>query len=67
MQDQNHPFLRLLWRRIALVTFCTAWSIFEFVSGWPFWGVLAGGMTVVGVYQFLIAYKPDADSEAGKE
>ncbi len=65
--DQNHPFLRPLWRRIALVGFCAAWSIFEFATGSAFWGTLAGGMAAVGTYQFLIAYKPDADSEAGKE
>lgn len=67
IQDQNHSFLRPLWRRIALVAFCAAWSIFEFATGSGFWGTLAGGMAAIGAYQFLITYKPDADTEADKE
>ena len=67
MNDQNHPFLRPLWRRVALVAFCAAWSVFEFVTGSAFWGTLAGGMAALGAYQFLIAYKPGNDATTDKE
>ncbi|AWC22789.1 DUF3329 domain-containing protein [Aminobacter sp. P9b] len=67
MNDQNHPFLKPLWRRIALVAFCAAWSVFEFVTGAAFWGTLAGGMAALGAYQFLYAYKPGDDAATDKE
>ncbi|MEJ6782457.1 DUF3329 domain-containing protein [Aminobacter sp. Piv2-1] len=67
MNDQNHPFLRPLWRRIVLVGICAAWSILEFATGSPFWGTLAGGMAALGAYQFLIAYKPGDAAAPDKE
>lgn len=67
IQDQNHPFFRPLWRRIAIVVFCAAWSVFEFVTGSGFWGTLAGGMAAYGAWQFLITYKPGIDVAADKE
>lgn len=58
--DRDHPFFRPLWRRVALVAFCAAWSAFEFYTGAAFWGVLAGGMAAYGAWMFLIAYpKPE--------
>lgn len=66
-KDQNHPFFRPLWRRIALVAFCAAWSVFEFSTGSGFWGTLAGGMAVLGAWQFLITYKPGPDASGDKE
>ncbi len=59
----DHPWLRPLWRRIALVAFCAAWSIFELVAGEPFWAVLAIGMTAYGAWLFLINYKPGESKE----
>lgn len=68
IQDQNHPFLRPLWRRIALVAFCAAWSVYEFVvSGSGLWGTLAGGMAAYGAWQFLINYQPTSDANGDKE
>lgn len=67
MNDQTHPFLRPLWRRIVLVGICVAWSALEFATGSPFWGTLAGGMAALGAYQFLIAYKPGDDAAPDKE
>ncbi|TIT56050.1 MAG: DUF3329 domain-containing protein, partial [Mesorhizobium sp.] len=37
MKDYEHPFFRPLWRRIAVVAVCLAWSVIEFASGTPFW------------------------------
>ncbi|RVD37518.1 DUF3329 domain-containing protein, partial [Mesorhizobium sp. M4A.F.Ca.ET.020.02.1.1] len=32
MKDYEHPFFRPLWRRIAVVAVCLAWSVIEFAS-----------------------------------
>ncbi len=57
MAGEDHPFLRPLWRRIALVAFCVAWAIFEVVYGQSFWAMIATGMAAYGACIFLIAYK----------
>ncbi|MDQ6434347.1 DUF3329 domain-containing protein [Mesorhizobium sp. LHD-90] len=60
--DRDHPWLRPLWRRVAIVAVCAAWSALEFYSGQPFWGVLAGGMGVYGAWMYLLNYpKPEAE------
>jgi hypothetical protein len=71
-KDSNHPFFRPLWRRVAVVAFCVAWAIFEFVTGTPFWGIIALGFAGYGVWQFFIIYDmsepvPPADIDAEKE
>ena len=64
MRDIEHPFFRPLWRRVALVVFCAAWSAFEFWNGATLWGTLAGGMAAYAAWMFLISYKPPAEPEA---
>lgn len=56
MSDQDHPFLRPLWRRIVLVAICVGWSIVEFASAQPFWGMLAAGMAAYGAWLYLWTY-----------
>ena len=58
MKDHENPFFRPLWRRVAIVVICVAWAIFEFVTGAPFWGTIAGGFAAYAVWQFFILYKP---------
>lgn len=58
IKDNQHPFFRPLWRRLVVVAICVAWSAIEFAMGTPFWGTLAGGMAIYGVWVFLINYKP---------
>ena len=58
MKDHEHPFFRPLWRRIAIVVVCVAWAIFEFISGAPFWGMIAGGFAAYAVWQFFFLYRP---------
>lgn len=66
MKDQYHPFLRPLWRRMALVVFCAVWAAIEFYAGEPFWGTLAGGMAAYAIWMFIITYRPD-EQAPGKE
>jgi hypothetical protein len=63
MNEAEHPWFRPLWRRVALVAFCAAWSVFEFVTQAPFWGVIAGAFAAYGAWIFLITYKPKPDAE----
>jgi hypothetical protein len=63
LKDHEHPFFRPLWRRVAVVAVCVAWSIFEFATGAPFWGMIAGGFAAYAVWQFFFLYKP-ADPDA---
>ncbi|MBS3647418.1 DUF3329 domain-containing protein [Pseudaminobacter sp. 19-2017] len=67
MRDADHPFFRPLWRRVAIVVVCAAWSILEFWAGAQLWGMLAGGMAVYGVWTFLLNYKPPADPDRPSE
>ncbi len=57
-KDNQHPFFRPLWRRLAVIAVCVIWSAVEFAVGTPFWGTLVGGMAVYAVWTFLISYKP---------
>jgi hypothetical protein len=63
MAGEDHPFLRPLWRRVALVAFCAAWALFEVVYGEQFWAMIAIGMTAYGAWIFLLGYKPDQGKE----
>jgi hypothetical protein len=66
MKDAEHPFFRPLWRRIALIAFCAAWSVFEFATGSAFWGTLAGGMAAYAGWTFLVNYPPPSATGENK-
>jgi predicted benzoate:H+ symporter BenE len=66
MNDAQHPFFTPLWRRIAVVAFCVAWSVFEFTAGTQFWGTVAGGMAIYAAWMFLLNYKPPAEPTEGQ-
>lgn len=61
IKDSEHPFFRPLWRRIAIVVVCLVWAAVEFVTGAPFWGMIALGFGAYAVWQFLIAYNPPVE------
>ena len=65
--NNDHPFFRPLWRRVALVVFCAAWTLFEFLTDGGIWVMMAGGMTALGAYQFLYAYKLPPEATGDKE
>lgn len=47
-------FFLPLWRRVVVVAVCLAWTVFEFVSGSPFWGMLFGGMGLYALWQLFL-------------
>ncbi|RCS23733.1 DUF3329 domain-containing protein [Phyllobacterium salinisoli] len=57
-QNNSHSFLDPLWRRIALVGFCAAWSLYEWTNGEAFWGTLTAGMAAYGAWSYLMNYEP---------
>lgn len=61
MKDNEHPFFRPLWRRIALVAGCAGWAVLEYVGGSPTWSMIALAFTGYGAWQFLYAYKRAED------
>ncbi len=59
MIDFAHPWLRPLWRRVAVVALTAGWGLFELVSGSPGWALLflaLGGWLGWGL---LLNYRPD--------
>jgi len=67
MKDQDHPFFRPLWRRVAIVAFCAAWAAFEYYNQQELWGMIALGMTAYGVWTLLWTYKVPAEPQQGTE
>jgi hypothetical protein len=66
--DQDHPFYKPLWRRIALVAFTGAWAAYEIIVGRdPLWMVLTGGLCAYAAWNFLITWPKDKPAEGGPE
>ena len=51
--DLQVDFFRPVWKRVAVVLVCIGWSIFEFASGTPFWGIIFGGIGVYALWQLF--------------
>lgn len=65
MAKAGETFFKPLWRRIAIVAVCVAWTGFEFANGDQVWTMIAGATTAYGIWSLLLAYKPPADDDAG--
>lgn len=63
IKDNEHPFFRPLWRRVAVVIVCAAWAVLEFASSAPLWGMIALAFTAYAVWTFLITFKVPADTK----
>ncbi|MGB3312992.1 MAG: hypothetical protein WBB85_01155 [Albidovulum sp.] len=57
--DPAHPFFRPLWRRVAVVTACFGWALFEIITGSPGWAMLFGVAGLYAAYVLLIAAQPE--------
>jgi hypothetical protein len=56
--DQDHPFYRPRWRRIAIVASTALWAVFE--SSYAkdgFWTVIALAVFVYAWYTFIYTWK----------
>lgn len=64
---KSDDFFRPLWLRAAIVAVCAIWAVFEWVNGETGWAVMAGAVTLYGVWSFLIAYRPARGDEEGSD
>lgn len=56
-QQNNLEWFRPLWRRVIVVGFCAAWTLFEwFYSRDQFWGFLTLAVLAYAVWTFLIDF-----------
>lgn len=62
-KDNEHPFFRPLWRRIAVILVCVGWAVLEFATNAPGWGMIALGFTAYAVWTFILAYNPPSESK----
>lgn len=60
--DTNHPYFRPLWRRVAIVGFCGAWTFVEWRYGEQIWMIMILTLTVWLAWAFFLAFEP-RDSE----
>ncbi len=60
--DNTHPFYRKAWRRWLIIGICAFWCAFEFATGTPFWGILAGALAVY-CWHVLIRTFPEGEGE----
>ena len=69
MQSQtDHPFLRPLWRRVAIVAFCSGWSLFEWIYvGDAFWGTLTAAVAAYAAWIYLWTYRPPEAAAPGRD
>jgi len=52
--DFGHPMYKPLWVRLLIVGVCAIWSLFEFTSGSPMWGVLFGSLGAFAFYGLFV-------------
>jgi hypothetical protein len=60
-KEQDHPFYKPLWRRIAIIAVVLAWLVFELVNGGVnMWSMMAFALLVYGVYLFFLSWPRDS-------
>lgn len=57
---KGDAFFRPFWIRLAIVAACAGWTMLEWANGETGWAMMAGAVTLYGVWSFLIAYEPPA-------
>lgn len=68
-KEQDHPFYKPLWRRVAIVAVIGFWLAFEiYQKSDVLWIGLAGAMLAYAVYTFFLTWPRDdaADDGASK-
>jgi hypothetical protein len=59
--DQDHPFYKPLWRRIAIVACTLGWVAFEVIYGSSgLWLALAAGACAYCLWTFLITFPKES-------
>jgi hypothetical protein len=57
LKEQQHPFYKPLWRRVAIVAVTVGWLVFELMTGAsPMWVMVAVGFLAYSLYIFFITW-----------
>jgi len=57
LAEQDHPFFKPLWRRVAIVAVVAAWLAVEvFYVRDSLWIMVAAGMLVYAIWTFLLKW-----------
>ena len=63
-KEQQHPFYKPLWRRVAIVVFIAAWLVFELLTEQGgLWVALAGGALAYAVYVFFLTWPKEGPKD----
>ncbi|MGR3662638.1 MAG: DUF3329 domain-containing protein [Paracoccaceae bacterium] len=57
------PFFRPVWRRVAIVVICLAWGTFEYLGGYPAWGVLFIAIGIYSGWTFFFDFHPPEEGD----
>jgi hypothetical protein len=61
--EQNSPFYRPLWRRIAITAVVALWLAIEvYYGGDGFWTVIAAGMLCYALWIFFLSWPKTPDN-----
>ena len=61
--EQNSPFYRPLWRRVAITAVVALWLGIEiYYGGSGFWTVIATGMLCYAVWTFFLSWPKTPDN-----
>lgn len=67
-REQDHPFYKPLWVRIAVVVVCAAWSAFEIYTGNSgMFTAIAVGALAYAIYTFFITWPKDGNAPPGDD
>jgi len=61
--DLQVDFFLPVWRRYALIAVCAIWSVLEFATAAPFWGIIFGGLGVIAVWQLFFDGWPEGTGQ----
>ena len=60
--EQNSPFYRPLWRRIAITAFVALWLAVEIYHESGFWIVIAAAMLCYALWIFFLSWPKTPDN-----
>jgi hypothetical protein len=60
--EQNSPFYRPLWRRIAITAFVALWLAVEIYHQSGFWIVIAAAMLCYALWIFFLSWPKTPDN-----
>ena len=57
MRKTDLVFFQPLWRRVAATVFCVLWSVFEWATNSPFWGMVSLGFVFYCYWMFFHTFE----------